>query len=196
MRARWAWMAAVGWAACMAGGAVHAAKPPHKCVDEKGTVVYSDLPCPVVAVPTPPPAAPPCALTAEQRRNAEHLEGQFLLRFPDEERHRAVSIAGLREVAARIRLAEGRLSDLRSERKSIDDELAFYEHRPVPPDLKRRLDANEARFVAIADVLRGLENDIKTIVRRYECERRQFGALWHGGAPGSSACAAACKAGV
>ncbi|MGZ5130717.1 MAG: hypothetical protein ACXWIG_02220 [Caldimonas sp.] len=173
---------------------MHAAKPLHKCLDDKGHAVYSDVPCPVVAVPPRPPAAPPCALTATQRRNAERLEGQFLLRYPDEDKHRAVSVAGLREVVARIRFAEGRLSDLRRERKSIDDELAFYEHRPVPPELKRRLDANEARFAAIADVFLGIENEIKTIVTRYECERRQFGFLWHGGAPGSSACAAACKA--
>ena len=193
MMRRLAWMAAAGWSACMASGVAHAATTTHRCVGERGIVNYSDLPCPVVAVPAPPPAAPPCELTPKQRRDAEHLEGQFLLRYPDEERHREVSIAALKEVVARIHLTAGRLSDLRRERKSIDDELAFYDHRPLPPGLRGRLDANEAMFAAIADVFVGLENEVKTIQTRYECERRQFSVLWHGGAPGSSACAAACK---
>ena len=186
---------AIAWAACMASGAV-AAKPMHKCVDVKGKVIYTDLPCPVPAVPPPPPPVPlPCPLTAEQRRNAEHLERQFLLRYPDEEKHREVSLADLREVVARFHLAEARLRDLRHERTSINEDLAFFEHRTLPTDLKARLDANEGRFAAIADVFVGLENEIKTITTRYECERKQFGFLWHGGAPGSSACAAACKTG-
>ena len=196
MKAGHAWMTAAGLAACLASGAAAAAKPTHQCVDDKGRVSYSDLPCPVVPAPTHPAAALTCTLTAEQRRNAEHLERQFLLRFPDEERHRANAFAGLPEVVARIRSANGRLSDLRRERKSIDDELAFFENRPVPAELQRRLDANEARLAAIADVFHSLENEIKTIVTRYECERSQFGVLWRGGAPGSSACAAACKSGA
>ncbi len=195
MKAKQAWMAAAGLAACLAGGAALDAKSMYKCVDDKGRVTYSNLPCPVVAVPTPPAPVLPCPLTAEQRRNAEHLEGQFLARYPSEERHRANSFAGLQEIVARMRLAQSRLSELRRERKSIDDELAFYEHRPVPPDLQRRLEATDARFAAIADVFLGLENEVKTIVTRYECEHRKFGILWRGGAPGSSACSPACNVG-
>jgi hypothetical protein len=189
-------MTAAGWAACLASGTALAAKAPHKCLDEKGHVVYSDLPCPVAAVSIAPPPPPPCALTTEQKRTAERLENQFLVRFPDEERHRALSFAGLGEVVARFRLANGRLSDLRRERKSIDDELMFYERRPVPADLQRRVDANDAKFAAMAEVFLGLETEIKTMMTRYDCERRQFGFLWNKGAPGSSACAEACRAGA
>ena len=191
-----AWLALAGLSACLASGAALAAKQPHKCSDDKGRIVYSDLPCPVVTVPSPAAPVPPCPLTAEQRRNAEHLERQFLLRYPDEDRHRALELAGVQEVAGRISLTKAHLSDLQRERKAIDDELAFYEHRPVPPDLQRRLDASEARFQAITEVFRGLETEVVTMRTRYECERRQFGFLWRGGAPGSSACAEACKAGA
>jgi hypothetical protein len=190
---RLSWLAAVGLSACVASGVAHAATPLHKCIDGKGTVNYSDLPCPVVTVAPPAPVAPPCELSPKQRRDAEHLERQFLLRFPDEERHRGSSMAALAEVAARFHLAQGRLSDLNRERKLIDNERAFFDRRPLPPELQARLDANEARFAAIADLFLGFENEIRTIQTRHECERRQFGMLWHGGAPGSSACAAACK---
>ena len=103
--------------------------------------------------------------------------------------------AGLGEVVARLRLANGRLSDPRRERKSIDDELTFYERRPVPADLQRRVDANDAKFAAIAEAFLGLETEIKTMMTRDDCERRQFGFLWHKGAPGSSTCAEAWRAG-
>ena len=186
-------MAVAGVLACMASGAAHAATPTHRCIDDKGRINFSDLPCPVLARPLPPSAAPPCELTSKQRRDAEHLEEQFLRRFPDEERHREAFIIALKQVVARIHLAEGRLLDLRRERKSIDDEVAFYENRPLPPALRSRLDANEARFAAIADVFHGLEAEVITIRSRYQCERGRFLVLWRGGPPGVSACAAACK---
>ena len=188
-----AWLSLAGLSVCLASGAARAAKPTHKCSDDKGHIVYSDLPCPVVAVPPPAAPVPPRPLTAEQRRNAEHLERQFLLRYPDEDRHRALQLAGVQEVSARTGLTKARLSDLQRERKTIDEELAFYEHRAVPPELRRRLDASEARFQAITEVFHGLETGIVTMRTRYEWERRQFGFLWRGGAPGSSACAQACN---
>lgn len=195
MKAMRAWMAVAGISACMASGSALAAKSMHKCVGDDGQVKYTDMECTVKSKPPPPPEDPPCPLTKEERRNAERQEGQFLMRFPDEDKHRADSFAGLPNVFARIRLTQGRLSDLKRERKSIDDELGFYVNRPVPPDLQRRVDANDARFAAITEVFAGLENEVNTMMERYECERRQFGMLWHGGAPGSSACAPACRAG-
>ena len=189
-------MAVAAISACMASGSALAAKTTHQCTGEDGTVTFTEKACTVRSKPPPPPEDPPCPLTREERQNAERLEGQFLTRFPDEDKHRAASFAGLANVFARIRLTQGRLSDLKRERKSIDDELGFYVNRPVPPDLQGRVDANDARFAAITEVFAGLENEVKTMMERYECERRQFGMLWHGGAPGSSACAPACRAGT
>ena len=193
MDRRHAWMAAVGVWGCMASGGGHAATPTHRCVDDRGKINFSDLPCPVVALPVPPSAAPPCELTPKQRRDAEHAEEQFLRRFPEEEKHREASIIALKQVIARINLAAGRLLDLRRERKLIDVKVAFYEHRALPPALRSQLDASEARFAAIADVFHGLEAEVITIRSRYECERGRFLAMWRGGVPGVSACAAGCK---
>jgi hypothetical protein len=177
----------------MAAGPAIAGKAPNKCPDGKGGVNITDFPCrPIDAVPPPPPALPPCPLTREARSKAEHLEEQFLRRFSDEEKHRAVFSADLQEIVAHLRLSQGRLADLHRELKAIVDELGFYERRPVPPDLQRRVDANEAQFTALADVFRGLETDARTLLARYECDRGQFAIRWQGGAPGSSACMAPC----
>lgn len=192
MRTNRAWMAAAAIAVCATSGTASAAA--NFCKDESGRTTISDRACPVVQAPTAPPSAPPpCPLTAEQRSSAERMEAQFLLRFPDEASHRRSQVAELKEIAQRIRSAANRFADLRQERKSIDDELEFYKNKPVPADLARRLDASEARFAGLADVFRGAENDVKSIDAQYTCKRAQFGMRWHGGAPGSSACVAACK---
>ncbi len=192
MMTKWVWMAATAIAVCTASASAQAAQP-FRCVDEQGHVTLSDHPCPVVQATAPPAQLPPCPLTPEERRRAERLEGQFLHRFPDEAGHRAAQLADSQEIAARLRLAQDRLAELARERKTIDDELEFYKGKKPTPDLTRRLDASEAKFAALADVFRGDEQDIRNVVARYECERRQFGGLWHGGVPGSSACTAACK---
>lgn len=191
MRATMAWMAAGAMAACLTSGAASAKA--NFCKDESGRTTISDRACPVIqAAASPPPAPPPCPLTAGQRSSAERLEAQFLLRFPDETSHRRAQVAELKEITLRIRSAGNRFADLRQERKTIDDELEFYRNKPVPADLARRLDASEARFAALADVFRGAENDVKSIDAQYTCKRALFAMRWHGGAPGSSACVAAC----
>ena len=110
--------------------------------------------------------------------------------------HRAAALADLQEIVARIRKTQNRLAELERERKVIDDEIEFYKNRPLPLDLARRRDGSEAKFTALADVFRGEESDVRTVVARYHCERTQFAERWHGGAPGSSACAAACRTGT
>ncbi len=187
-------MAAAATAACVASGTASAAL--NRCVDEHGRVTFSNLACPVIQAPAPPAhAPPPCPLTTEQRRSAERLEEQFLRQFPDEDSHRRAQVAELNEVAARIRFAANRFADLRLERKPIDSELELYKKKPLPADLARRLDANEARFAALADVFRGEESQVKNIETRFTCKRAEFGMRWHGGTLGSSACVAACKSG-
>lgn len=191
MRTRLAWMAAAAMAACLASGPVTAKT--YTCRGDTGGPVFSDHACPVIQAPVPTPTMPSCPLTAEQRRIAERLEEQFLRRFPDEANHRRAQLADLQAIAVRIRSAVDRLGELKRERTSIDEELEFYKGKEVPKGLARRLDASEAKFAALADVLRGTEEDVKTVVALYECQRTQFAERWRGGAPGSSACAASCK---
>jgi hypothetical protein len=191
MRMRWAWMATAATAALLASGS--AAAKTYICRDAAGHTTISQFPCPVVQAAPPPPAMPPCSLTAEQRRVAERQEEQFILRFPDEASHRRAQLGDLQEVAVRIRLAAGRLDELKQQRKTLDEEIEFYKGKALTPDLSRRLDASEAKFAALVDVFRGEENDVRNVVTRYDCERTRFAILWHGGAAGSSACAASCK---
>ena len=192
MKTAWAWRMTAVLALGLASAPALAAA--NQCTDAAGRVTFSDLPCPIPPAP-PASAAPtlPCALTADERKLAERQERQFLLRFPEETGHRTTTLAKLQEIVARLRLAKVRFADLMRERKSIDDEREFYKGKPLPTALAGRLDANEAKFAAMADLLGIERNAIESIMTSFWCERTQFAMLWHGGAPGSSACAGACK---
>ncbi len=170
-----------------AAGAVQAKV--YRCVDPSGRPTVQDTACPVInAAPVPPPP-PPCALTVEQRQRAVRAEGQFLGRFPDEPSHRRAQLAELTKVATKLDVARRRYDELRHDRQPIEDELAFYKGKLVPPALQARVDASDARFTALRDVFANLEQVVVVVASRYRCERATFGKLWEGAAPGASACA-------
>lgn len=150
-----------------------------------------DRPCDDVKSPAAAPRRPAptgCRLDADQRKRAERLEDQFLTRYPDEAAHRRAQVADLQPVVARIRTAQKRYAELAAERKPLDKEGAFYEKKPMPAWLRSKLDANDAQFAALADILKGREQEIAEIQGRYQCQRDTFGKIWAGAAAGSSAC--------
>jgi hypothetical protein len=50
------------------------------------------------------------------------------------------------------------------------------------------IDANEAQFAALVDLLRGAEQEIAELQARYQCQRATVAKMWSAAAPGSSAC--------
>jgi len=158
------------------------------CIDATGQKTIQQMACPVVRVPAPPSPKPPCDLDAKQRKRAAHAEGQFLRRYPDEAAHRRAQLADLQQVVDRIRVAHKRFHELAAERKPLDKERAFYENKPLPAWLRAKIDASDAQFAALTDILRDHEEKIGEIQARYQCERDTYGKLWAGAAPGSSAC--------
>jgi hypothetical protein len=193
MKTAGAWRVAAVLAVCLSSGPV-AAKT-FKCVDRAGHVTYSNFACPQLDKdpPPPPPPEPLCQLSTEQRRRAERLEEQFLLRFPDDQTHRLATLGRLQPIVERIRGAQDRLAEFTKERKAIDSEREFYRGKPLPISLSRRLDESEAKFAAMADLLKSVPNDVQTIMSQFQCQQSQFGVRWRGGPPGSSACESGCK---
>jgi len=180
-------------ALALAGCALVAAeaRAVYTCVDAKGRKTMQQMPCPVEVLPAPPPkpkAKLTCDLGADQLRRVTRLENQFLTRFPDEASHRRAQLVDLEQVVDRIRVAHERFAQLAAERKPLDKERAFYEGKPLPAWLKAKIDASDAQFAALTDILRGHEQNIGDIQARYQCERDTYGKLWADAAPGSSAC--------
>ena len=160
------------------------------CKDPTGRTTIQQTPCPVVNDPAPPPPPkPPCTLDPEQVQRAIRQERQFLGRYGDEASHRRAQVADLQAVVDRIRGARLRFDELVEQRKPLDKERAFYPPgTPMPAWLKTKIDANDAQFTALVDILRGHEQEIAGIQKRYQCERDTYGKLWSGAASGSSAC--------
>ena len=178
----------VAWllGAALAGSA-HAAT--HICKDSTGRTTVQDVPCPVEkAPPAPPRPKLACALDGERLEAAIRLERQFLTRYPDETTHRRLQVADLQPIVERIERGHARYRELAAQRATLDRELPFYEGKQMPSPLKTKVDANDAQFAAVADILRGAAQEVGDVRSRYECERATFAKLWSGAAPGSSAC--------
>jgi len=138
----------------------------------------------------PPPSSPkrPCALDAKEHKRVIREEKQFLKRYPEEAAHRRAQLAALKPVVNGVRVGHKRYYELAAQRKPLDKERAAYENKPVPAWLEAKLDTSDAQFVGLTKVLRGHEQKIGEIQKRYQCQRDTFGKLWSGAAPGSSAC--------
>lgn len=68
-----------------------------------------------------------------------------------------------------------------AQRKPLDDEVAFYNGKPLPLTLQRKLEANDASFNALTDVFNGLRSDVAAIEATRAVELDQLRKLWAGG---------------
>jgi hypothetical protein len=175
-------LAAPGWALAKV----------HRCVDPvTKTVTLSDLECGQDRVPTPAEAAASieaarvAGIAADARKAAERADRQLVNRFPDEATHRTAQVADLNDVIVNLRVALRRLEQLKVERKPLDEEAKFYVGKPLPPVLKRSIDASEASFAALVDVFHSLETQVAEIVAKFGIERERLLKLWAGTPPGS-----------
>jgi len=118
-------------------------------------------------------------------RTAQRADRQLLNKYPDEAARRRAKLEEVEIVLPKLRLARARLDELLAQRKHLDDEAEFYLGKPLPPALRRSVDASDASLTAMADVFRGLEADIAFIVARHEADVARLRQLWAGAAPGS-----------
>ncbi len=164
----------------------------HKCVDPVTKAVnITDIACPQEGAPTPAEAAASAeaariaAIAEEARLAAERADRQLLEKYPDEATHRKAERAEIEDAVRKIRLAMKRYDAVTVERKPLDEQTPFYVGKPLPPTLRRAIDANDASFAALTDVFRGLEMEVNNIVARYKSERERLRKRW-GGAPSRS----------
>lgn len=144
----------------------------------------------------------PPTLTAEERaekdardRQAEierlaHLDAMrrdrnLMARYPDQAAHDKAREAALDTVRLAMHASESRLKELAAERKPLLDEAEFYKGKPLPPQLKQQLDANDAATEAQKAAIQGEGAELDRINRLYDAELARLKALWAGAAPGS-----------
>jgi hypothetical protein len=159
----------------------------HTCVDSatKRTVL-SDTPCPQEAPPTPAEIASQAKVAHDKQAAIDRQEAaakadrQLLSKFPDEAAHRKLYLSKLDSVNGNIRLSAARFTELVAQRKPLDDEVAFYNGKPLPLTLRRKLEANDASFNALTDVFNGLRSDVAAIEATRTVELDQLRKLWAG----------------
>ncbi len=172
-------------ATCIAASHGASAGAVHKCVDPvTRQVSMTDLECPSMRLPTPAEVAASAAaaqavtIEKEQREAKARAVHQLLNKYPTEASHRQAELVEVNDVTRKIRFSMKRYGELVAERKPLDDQKAFYVGKPLPPELKRAIDANDASFSALTDVFHGLEQDVNDIVARFRTQREQLRPLW------------------
>jgi Domain of unknown function (DUF4124) len=201
-------------AACWLFGASSALAGIYQCVDANGKKLTSDRPIAACSDREQRELRPdgstkrvvPPTMTTEERGALEAKEREELAkrvsikdavrrdrllatRFPNEATHQAAREAALNDVRRAVKLSEGRITSLTTERKPLLDEAEFYVGKALPPKLKQALDANDAATDAQRSLLQNQQEEIVRINANFDAELERLRRLWGGAAAGSSGAA-------
>jgi len=144
----------------------------------------------------------PPTLTGEERAQAEERERvataarnakleaarrdrSLLTRFPNEASHARARAAAIDSVNKLLRASEGRLVELAKERKPLIADAEFYAGKPLPPQLKAQLDANDVSTEGQRGQIESQKAELDRINKNYDAELQRLKKLWAGAPPGS-----------
>ena len=153
----------------------------------------------------------PPTLTGEERAQAEERERvataarnakleaarrdrSLLTRFPNEASHARARAAAIDSVNKLLRASEGRLVELAKERKPLTADAEFYAGKPLPPQLKAQLDANDVSTEGQRGQIESQKAELDRINKNYDTELQRLKKLWAGAPPGSLDPAASASA--
>jgi hypothetical protein len=117
--------------------------------------------------------------------DAARRDRNLMARYPNEAAHQRAREASLDTVRLAIRTTELRLRELELARKPLLEEAEFYVGKPLPPNLRSALDANDASAAAQRSATATQEAELGRINRLYDAELDRLRRLWAGAAPGS-----------
>jgi hypothetical protein len=84
-----------------------------------------------------------------------------------------------------LRASEGRLVELAKERKPLIADAEFYAGKPLPPQLKAQLDANDVSTEGQRGQIESQKAELDRINKNYDTELQRLRKLWAGAPPGS-----------
>jgi hypothetical protein len=144
--------------------------------------------------PPSPTAEERAAREARERKQAEEAAARaeavrrdryLMSRYRNEEAHREARESALDPVRLTMDLTESRLSQLRRERRTLEEEARAPKSREQAAALKQQLDANEAATAAQRENTQSQKAELDRINRLYDIELERLKRLWSGQAPGS-----------
>ncbi len=175
------------------GRRLTADRPILDCIAREQRILNSDGSLRAIQAPT---------LTAEERaekeaRDAAAAEARaahadavrrdrnLMARYPNEASHNRAREAALDTARLAMKATELRLRELTAERKPLQDEIEFYQGKPLPHKLRTRIDANDAGMEAQRSAVANQEAEIGRITQLYDAELDRLRKLWAGAQAGS-----------
>jgi hypothetical protein len=164
-----------------------------ECMGREQRVLGRDGTLVRVIPPTLTPAERAEVEAREQRRLAEREKQQELVRrdrnllqrYPNEAVHAEARAASLESARQALRVSQERLQRLAVERKPLTSETEFYVGKALPPELKQKIDANDAAVEAQRSLIQNQQAEIERINSGYDTELARLKKLWGGATPGS-----------
>lgn len=168
-------------------------RPIPECIAREQRVLNSDGSVRRVLPPTLTAEERSLRDEEERRRAAEHRslrdiirrDRNLLQRYPDEPSHHKARATALDDVRKAVKASEARLVALAEERKPLMLETEFYPNRPLPPQLKAAIDANDASTEAQRNLVLFQQAEIDRINTSFDLELQRLRKLWAGAPPGS-----------
>ena len=164
-----------------------------ECIDRPQRVLNSDGSLRAVKPPSPTPEER-AAREARERKQAEEAAARaeavrrdrFLMsRYRNEDAHREARESALDPVRLTMDLTESRLSQLKRERRTLEEEARAPKNREQAAALKQQLDANDAAAAAQRENTQSQRVELDRINRLYDIELERLKRLWAGQPPGS-----------
>ena len=153
----------------------------------------------------------PPTLTGDERARAEERERaaaaartakteaarrdrSLLTRYPDEAAHAKARASALDSASKLLQASEAQLVELANERKPLAADAEFYTGKPLPPQLKAQLDANDVSTDGQRSQIETQKAELMRINKNYDVELERLKKLWAGAPPGSLELQAAASA--
>jgi hypothetical protein len=112
----------------------------------------------------------------DERRRDKAL----LARFPNRAAHDKVRASAIEQLGASAQAARGRLVELATQRKKLDDEMEFYRKDPAkaPQNLRRQVEENNQSVAAQKRFLADQDEEARRINSRFDEELVRLRQLW------------------
>jgi hypothetical protein len=175
------------------GRKLTADRPIPECNDREQRVLNKDGSLRMVLMPSLTADERAAIDEAEKRKardraaklDAVRRDRNLLSRYPNEPVHAKAREAALDTARASIRSSEQRLVELEKDRKPLQAEAEFYQGKPLPPKLKRDIDAIDVGLEAQRALVMNQQAEASRINALYDAELSRLRQLWGGAEPGS-----------
>ena len=170
-------------------------RPIADCLDQQQRILKPDGSLQTILPAAMSPRERSAVESREREAERVHLADQesvkrdrlLLRRYPNAALHQAARVDALRLVNTSIDATRQRIEALKNDRKPLIAEAARHSDKPLPGDLKQKLNANEAMRKAQRSLEQNQALEADRINRRYDEEVGRLTPLWKGLPPTTSA---------